>query len=201
VLAGAALALTAALTLACDESGHAPYGSSAGSPPPGGSDPPPTPDGGSDDDGGADTDDDGGPAGCAEDEIVEPGGDYCWLRCPVGQTWDGQFCSGSALALDWVDANAACATIGGGHHVPSRQQAIGILDNCEDLVLDDLEGFCDPCGASYACGEMFGYDVLAYWTSTEGPYAPWTVAFDSGLVFMSDTALDYHYTRCLRSPY
>jgi hypothetical protein len=193
----ASLAVSLVIVSACHETEHAPYGSVSGGPLPGGSEMPPTPDGGTDAD--TDTDQDGGPVGCAEDEVESPLGDSCWLRCPIGQTWSDGVCSGSALAEDWEGAIAACSTVGDGHHLPSRQEMIDILDNCDAVLSEGQEGYCDSCGVSAACGAMFDYDSQVYWTSSEGTYAPWAVGFDSGFVFMSETELDLYYARCLRS--
>lgn len=152
----------------------------------------------SDSDSDSDTDQDGGTGGCEYDEIAEPGGDNCWLACPIGQTFEDGYCNGSAQVLAWDGAVAACSLVGGGHHLASRQEVLDILDNCEEALSEGLEGFCDPCGASAACGAMFGFESMTYWTSTEGEYAPWAASFDNGLVFMSDTEFDLHYARCLR---
>jgi hypothetical protein len=185
----------------CHETEHGPPGSNTGGglPPGGDLDTDTNVDSGSDTSTGDDTDEDGGAGGCAVDEIAEPGGDNCWLACPIGQTWDEGFCNGSAQALAWESAIAACSLVGDGHHLASRQEILDILDNCEDALSDGLEGYCDPCGASAACGAMFGYDALSYWTSSDGEYAPWAASFDSGLVFMSDTEFDLHHARCVRS--
>jgi hypothetical protein len=201
-LALAACTLLLAHAPGCDESDHAPHGSSSGGPVPSGSDmdidADSDADSDSDSDSDADTNEDAGTGGCLEDEIAQPDSDRCWLRCPLGQVWNDGYCDGSVQAYDWEAAVAACALIGVGHHLATRQEMIDILDNCEEVLAEDLEGFCDPCGASAACGALFGFDSLTYWTSTDGLYSPWAVAFDTGLVFMSDTEFDYHYARCLR---
>jgi len=209
---GAAICCALALTLAiaCDDGGHAPHGSSSGGPQPSGSNADSDSDGDSDADSDsdtdsdtgsdtdADTDEDAGTDGCLDEEVAEPDEERCWLSCALGQEWNDGFCDGPAQVYDWEGAVAACALRGGGYHLASRQEMIDILSECEAVLEEDQEGFCDPCGASPACGAMFGFDTLTYWTSSDGLYSPWAVAFDTGLVFMSSTEFDIHHGRCVR---
>ncbi|MDD5307170.1 MAG: kelch repeat-containing protein, partial [Deltaproteobacteria bacterium] len=49
---------------------------------------------------------------CAPDEVLEPGTtDVCWKRCPLGQTWSGSGCVGTATSYTQLDAIAACQAL------------------------------------------------------------------------------------------
>jgi hypothetical protein len=193
-----AIAVVLLALAACDERGHAPYGSNIGGPIGGTTFTPPDTGGDVDGDTDTDSDPDGGTGGCTTNEVAQPETTRCWMRCPLGQGWADDYCAGSALILDWQGAVAGCAALGGGRHLASRLELTDLLGNCEDAVLALQDGFCDPCDASEACAALFGSDLLTYWTSTDGIYAPWATAFDSGLVFEAETELDLYQARCVR---
>jgi hypothetical protein len=195
---GSLLLLLAALS--CDDRGHAPHGAGTGLPP-GGSDLPPDTDGSGDSDSDSDTDSDGdgGTAACDEDEVLEPIHNRCWPRCPLGQQWNDGLCTGVATLEDWEGAVAGCSLLGNGLHVATRQEMVELLGGCDDSVSQQLDGYCNPCGASDTCELMFGVDLLTYWTSTSGSLAPWIAGFDSGLIMMAETELDLYHARCVRN--
>jgi hypothetical protein len=127
---------------------------------------------------------------CEDGECVEPPeppGEWVaqpghpskqWLRCPLGSLWDGYGCTGTATELTWYPALEACPS---GSQVPSLDDFIAILDDCDNNVLNHSEwgGSCNSCGTSEICDQMFtNEDVLdeyhdnlksgTYWTRTVG---------------------------------
>ena len=129
-----------------------------------------------------------------------PAGLSCWRRCPEGETWEDGFCAGSAVVHDFAGAAGACALLDGGYHAASRAEMIGLLGNCDDAVVgDNAEGLCDSCPISDDCFTLFGTDTLTYWTSTTGDPGPWVVAFDTGTVFMAESADLPYFVRCVRT--
>jgi hypothetical protein len=159
------------------------------------------PDAGDSDTESGDTDTESEPLQCGEGEVAQPATDLCWLRCPLGQDApldDG--CAGETDLYDFEGAVAACALLGDGYHAATRDEMIALLGGCETAVVEDgQEGLCDPCDGSGACGQMFGFDLETYWTSTVGDFSPWAVSFDSGVLFMPGTGLEFHAVRCVRS--
>jgi hypothetical protein len=199
-------ALAAALALAgCGDDDHAPYGDLADGGddgPGGGSTIPDAGDGGADTDTDTETETD---LSCGVDEIEQPLTDLCWLRCPIGQSWDeeGGYCSGTALQKDFDGAIAACTLLEGGEYeTPSRQQYVDLLGDCEQVVLDGEEGLCDACNAENSdCEEMFGEygDFHTYWTGTDAAPGPWTAGFQTGQVVKAESPLVLYHVRCVRS--
>lgn len=194
------LALLAAAVMAgaCHEDEAAPWGDPAGGENNSGG----IPDAGDTDTdtGTGDTDTESEPVVCAEGEVAQPDSELCWRRCPLGQDapLDGD-CAGDIDLFDFEDAAAACALLGGGYHAATLDQMIALLDGCDAAVVEDgQEGLCYPCDGSAACGQMFGFDLETYWTSTAGEDSPWAVSFASGAVFMPGTGLEFYAVRCVR---
>ncbi len=150
-------------------------------------------------DGGTDTDSDadGGPDGggdddCPNPETLDEGTGLYWLQCLAGQclvddacAWEG----GEVVALDFDEASVACPD---GYRLPTIEEIMGLLGNCEeiDLVVNE-PGFCDGCSASAACDAIYpgmdavdpySYDVL-HWSSTAmNDSRVWWANFQSGLI-------------------
>ena len=200
---GLAVALALASAASCKTNDHAPMSDSGLGGGGGGGDFNPS-DGDTDGDGSVDDDgggDDGGAGECLAHEVRQPETDLCWLRCPIGQSWnaDGQLCSGVVSTLDRNDAVAACALLDDGSTLAGRGEMIELLGNCSPQVVEDgVEGLCDSCGASATCSEMFWLDVQTYWTRTDGSLSAWAVSFETGSVFMPGNELQLYSARCVR---
>ncbi len=126
-------------------------------------DPPPDA-GDTDDDGGTDGDTDtdtdtdvSGP--CDDDEAYDDGADLCWTRCPIGMSWDGAACTGSASSTIGADAPGEC---NGNRRLPTLDEYKGILDSCNSSG-------CDSCSSSDACSSMFtsGIQSMDFWMDEE----------------------------------
>ena len=79
-----------------------------------------------------------------------------WLRCSVGQRWDGNKCSGEIvnLSLDLVPEaiNIANEQLGGNWRLPSKAELTSIV--------------CKSCPSPKINGEIFpNTDNAPYWTS------------------------------------
>ncbi len=136
---------------------------------------------------------------CGETEVSQPGTDLCWFRCPMGRTWDGSECTGDTARKNWNDAMATCPD---GYSLPTRDQFMALLGNCDSYVTGGSYGSCDSCSASSTCNGMFGSDEEVYWTSTlreDNPDFAWHVYFSSGYVFRVDiSGNDLFAALCLR---
>jgi hypothetical protein len=78
-----------------------------------------------------------------------------WLRCSVGQVWDGASCSGEVMTLDHAQIeqaiNLANEQLGGNWRLPDREELEGLV--------------CPTCGPPQIDAEIFpGTSGEPYWT-------------------------------------
>lgn len=96
-----------------------------------------------------------------------------WMRCSVGQTWNGSTCQGTATALNWANAlsNATNETnFGGGWRVPNVTELRSIIETGCDLPAINITIFPATQGDRY-------------WTSTTytgSPASAWNAGFALG---------------------
>jgi hypothetical protein len=99
-------------------------------------------------------------------EVNQPGTDLNWLRCAVGQTWDGKACTGAAPAKDWSAAMTACPA---GYRLPTAAE-FGTLLGCPDEKGTPAgeAATCRACQREPACLGLFGQDAGKYWSRSPG---------------------------------
>ncbi len=97
-----------------------------------------------------------------------------WMRCSVGQTWNGSACTGTPALIIWKDALARSTTellFGGGWRLPNINELKSIAD--------------DACVAPSINASVFPKTALAnYWSSSSfagDATQAWTSSFDTGL--------------------
>ena len=130
------------------------------------------------------------------DEVKQPDTNLYWLRCPVGQTWNGSSCSGEAKTMTWNAAKSACPS---GYRLPTRQEFVDLLGDCDSNVRSGKYGYCKKCSASSSCSSMFLSDTGWYWSSSpDDDSLAWPVLFSSGVVLSYAIGHD-SYVRCVRS--
>jgi hypothetical protein len=165
-----------------------------------------------DSDSDADSDDD--EDFCLPGEVQQPETDLCWWRCPLGQTWDGDTCEGSAPWMNWCQAsgitlNNHCeaidegtsqceALLGAGYRLPTNLELANLLGNCESDVLNGGNGYCDTCETSATCSGMFGDDSDWYWSSKHYGSFAHHARFSQGLLFQYGLIYGSA-VRCVRS--
>ena len=81
-----------------------------------------------------------------------------WLRCSVGQTWNGQSCDGEIVRLNHEEIAIAITQaneqLGGKWRLPSREELEGLVcAECPDTKID-LEYFPDTVREPYWTGEV-----------------------------------------------
>ncbi|MFC1610294.1 DUF1566 domain-containing protein [Myxococcota bacterium] len=136
-------------------------------------------------------------------EVQQPRTNLVWLRCPMGMTWSGATCQGTAREMTWDVAQKACPS---GYRVPTRDEYLALLGGCESKVMAGRFGKCNHCSKSHTCSSMFGQDEGYYWTSSS--YADiagfaWVSNFRPGSVFAKHQAYviaktDTCMVRCVR---
>ena len=109
-----------------------------------------------------------------------------WMRCSLGQTWDGANCTGSASSYTWADALQAA------QNTPFAGYADWRLPNFRELASIVERSCFDPAINAAVFPNTPPVDI--FWSSS--PYAyfsgghAWVVNFDSGHVgdnFKSNT--------------
>ncbi len=115
-----------------------------------------------------------------------------WLRCSVGQVWNGFTCMGEApmLTLDEARSAAAMARVelGGEWRLPT-------LDELERLV-------CEDCEPPKIDARLFPRTTAApYWTESKNKWSVgryWTVNFYTGYRFGRNSPMMARYVRLVR---
>ena len=118
----------------------------------------------------------------ARSAVKQPGTNLYWLRCPIGQTWTGTSCKGSARGMSWHKAKKACPA---GYRLHTLQEFVSLFGGCDARVKNGKVHSCNRCSKSTACSSMFGKDTEWYWTSSsyaDDASRAWYVYFYSGAV-------------------
>ena len=91
-----------------------------------------------------------------------------WMRCSVGQVWNGSDCEGKALQLTQEDAAKAIIIaneqLGPGWRLPSRTELETLVcDECAPVKIE-LDSFPDTLAEPYWTGEINGFAPRHIWT-------------------------------------
>jgi len=164
-------------------------------------------------DGDTDTDSDSDTDFCDQDtEVRQPETDFCWRRCPLGQTWDGDSCEGTKIRADWCETNGEnhddCYPDNPGvsrceqyldsrYRVPTAEEFSVLLEESE---LGNMDGKkCNGGDGPTMCNGMFGSDSGWYWSSSlYDVYYAWNALFSYGSVGY-DYVHNALYVRCVRT--
>jgi hypothetical protein len=134
---------------------------------------------------------------------IDDGTGVYWLQCLAGQCLVDEVCAwegGETMSFTYDEAVAACPS---GYRLPTIQEIMGLLGNCEeiDIAASAPEpGSCDTCPASTVCNGIYpgidAYDWLApeivHWSSTgvtDNDSSVWSANFQSGLIEVKNKAL------------
>jgi hypothetical protein len=146
-------------------------------------------------------------------DVQENGTRVRWLRCPVGQTWNGTSCTGLKTAMDWKTAKRGCPS---GYRLPTIHEYLSLLCGKADDYLQylasrghDIDSHgCKSCTHGQKCAEMFGPDASWYWTATDincrgdnnckKDHYVYGAAFYSG-VFEPHPAASKFFARCVKN--
>ena len=91
-----------------------------------------------------------------------------WLRCSVGQIWNGTDCAGVAVRLTQKDVARAIvianAQLGPGWRLPSRAELEGLVcEGCAPVKIE-LDSFPNTLGEPYWTGEVNSFATRHIWT-------------------------------------
>ena len=91
-----------------------------------------------------------------------------WMRCSVGQIWNGTDCEGVAIQLTQEDAARAIvianAQLGSGWRLPSRAELESLVCKACAPIKIELDSFPNTFGEPYWTGEVNGYAPRHFWT-------------------------------------
>jgi hypothetical protein len=91
-----------------------------------------------------------------------------WMRCSVGQIWNGTDCEGMAVKLTQEDVTRAIvianAQLGPGWRLPSRAELEGLVCKACAPVKIELDSFPNTLGEPYWTGEVNGFAPRHIWT-------------------------------------
>jgi hypothetical protein len=116
-----------------------------------------------------------------------------WMRCSLGQTWDGSTCTGAASTFTWHNALVAAQSHSFAGHsdwrLPNKNELASLVE--QRCVSPAINSTIFP-------GTAWG---SAFWSSS--PYADysngaWYVAFDGGYVY-NDFKSYLHQVRLVRA--
>ena len=91
-----------------------------------------------------------------------------WMRCSVGQIWNGTDCEGVAMQLTQEDVAKAIVIaneqLGPGWRLPSRAELEGLVCKACAPVKIELYSFPNTLGEPYWTGEVNGFAPRHIWT-------------------------------------
>ena len=91
-----------------------------------------------------------------------------WMRCSVGQIWNGTGCEGVAVQLTQKDVARAIvianAQLGPGWRLPNRAELEGLVCKACAPVKIELDSFPNTLGESYWTGEVNRFASRHIWT-------------------------------------
>jgi len=80
-----------------------------------------------------------------------------WQRCVLGQQWDGQSCTGDAVAQDWNTATKTAT--GNGWRIPSQKELQSLSEtSCAELALNQTWFGSGPSGWVWTSTDMGSAD-------------------------------------------
>jgi hypothetical protein len=106
------------------------------------------------------------------------------------------------LELEWQEAQSGCPN---GWRLPTRDELMGLLGNCDNLDTDDDQVQCDACFESEFCTEVYpGVEDLPdlsrlhlHWSSTEFDATnAWFARFKEGVVRKDSITKKYTLVCC-----
>ena len=91
-----------------------------------------------------------------------------WMRCSVGQQWNGTSCEGDIIRLNHDDVAKAIVIaneqLGGNWRLPTRKELEGLVcAACESIKIDS-DSFPQTVPEPYWTGEVNGFAARHFWS-------------------------------------
>lgn len=124
--------------------------------------------------------------------VVDPRAGLQWMRCSVGQTWNGDTCQGEVKSMSWTEANAL--TVEFADHLdwrlPTREELMTLVYCSKGVQKNDSSHHSSGCNPmsqmpaidTHTFANMDTYRC-AYWTASSDPSwqnSAWMVCFNYG---------------------
>src|ERR1035437_746674 len=100
--------------------------------------------------------------------VTDPTTGLIWMRCAMGQTWDGSTCTGTASTYTWDQANALTGTVTfagqSDWRLPNIRELQTIVDRTEsDPAIDRVAFPNTPMFLYFWSGSPYAGDSNAWW--------------------------------------
>ncbi|MGE8644042.1 DUF1566 domain-containing protein [Acinetobacter vivianii] len=123
-------------------------------------------------------------ANSAGSEILDKQTKLIWQRCSIGQTWDGQSCTGTPSKLTWDQALIKANALKNGYRLPNIKELQSLVEeSCHEPAINKT--IFPNTSSSRA--------IAAYWTSSPIPDGNnvWVVDFNNGSTYFPDKTGTY----------
>ena len=91
-----------------------------------------------------------------------------WMRCSVGQRWNGASCEGKIIRLNHDDVAKAIVIandqLGGNWRLPSRRELEGLVCAACEAIKIDSDSFPQTVPEPYWTGEVNGFAARHFWS-------------------------------------
>ena len=91
-----------------------------------------------------------------------------WMRCSVGQQWNGTRCDGEIIRLNHDDVAKAIVIaneqLGGNWRLPSREELEGLVCAACETIKIDSDSFPQTVPEPYWTGEVNGFAARHFWS-------------------------------------
>ena len=91
-----------------------------------------------------------------------------WMRCSVGQRWNGKSCEGEIIRLNHDDVAKAIVIaneqLGGNWRLPSRKELEGLVCAACEKIKIDSDNFPQTAPEPYWTGEVNGFAARHFWS-------------------------------------
>jgi hypothetical protein len=91
-----------------------------------------------------------------------------WMRCSVGQQWNGTSCDGEIIRLNHDDVAKAIVIaneqLGGNWRLPNREELEGLVCAACETIKIDSDSFPQTVPEPYWTGEVNGFAARHFWS-------------------------------------
>ena len=91
-----------------------------------------------------------------------------WMRCSVGQRWNGASCEGKIIRLNHDDVAKAIVIaneqLGGNWRLPTRRELEGLVCAACEAIKIDSDSFPQTVPEPYWTGEVNGFAARHFWS-------------------------------------